>query len=506
MLFPTALLLLLVNVSAERPEEDTGKMELWSRGAFDLEDASLLWQKQSPVRAARRNAWLELRGGATTTSKLADLESQLGPEFAAAIEANNRDHAEDCKKSCEMFYCAEPGSPLQPLEELLEGDATTIKSYSLGAVPPEDFADEFGFPLDIIKVTEQKPLFSKEEAADVIVAAEAEGVDKNEFKSGKYQLGGDWVENLPATLVWFNKRLESTFFPLLVHLFPEIISSTSVLRAHSVSLLKYNSSHPRTDVHIDNGIFAMTIAMTPAEQYVGGGTFFEHMGVDHVLPMDVGHGTFRPGSVRHGGHRVTSGDRYILGAFLLLEDKVEHVRRLKNRGSDLRKQGDLEGAAKHFEWALALNPKCCTCLKDLAEIFQVQKKFTQAEEKLREALFYLEEKDSDALFNLGVVLSEQGRDDEAIEVYQRSISLNAEDAELCYNLGVKMGEKGNTEDEVKYYAMATKADPNFGGAWLNWGIAVAEQNDLDTAETMFLKAITCGGEVAPKAMINLILS
>ena len=47
------------------------------------------------------------------------------------------------------------------------------------------------FPLDLIKVTEGIPLFSAEEAAEVIRVAEAEGVDKNEYKSGKYQLGGE---------------------------------------------------------------------------------------------------------------------------------------------------------------------------------------------------------------------------------------------------------------------------------------------------------------------------
>ena len=46
------------------------------------------------------------------------------------------------------------------------------------------------FPLDIIKVTENVPLFSASEAAEVVANAEAEGVDKNEFKSGKYQLAG----------------------------------------------------------------------------------------------------------------------------------------------------------------------------------------------------------------------------------------------------------------------------------------------------------------------------
>jgi tetratricopeptide (TPR) repeat protein len=293
-----------------------------------------------------------------------------------------------------------------------------------------------------------------------------------------YELG-DWLVNLPKTREWFNSRLETTFFPLLAHLFPEVISSPAVIRAHSVSLLKYNASHPRTDVHIDNGVLAMTLAMTPMNDYVGGGTYFEHMGVDNVLQMDVGHGTFRPGSVRHGGHRVEGGTRYILGAFLLLEDRVEHVRRLKNRGSELRRSQDLVEAARHFEWAVALNPKCTTCLKDWAEILHTQKQFRESEEKIRQALELLEYKDSDALFTLGVLLSEQGRDEESIEAYKQSISLNAEDAELCYNLGVKLGAKGMVKEEMKMYAKATKADPRFGGAWLNWGTSLAEGGNLD---------------------------
>ena len=56
------------------------------------------------------------------------------------------------------------------------------------------------FPLDLIKVTENTPLFSAEEAARVIEMAEAEGVDKNEYKSGKYQLGGECTWTISWTL------------------------------------------------------------------------------------------------------------------------------------------------------------------------------------------------------------------------------------------------------------------------------------------------------------------
>jgi hypothetical protein len=43
----------------------------------------------------------------------------------------------------------------------------------------------------------------------VILTAEAQDVDKNEYQyiSGKYKVGGDWLTNLPKTREWFNKRL-----------------------------------------------------------------------------------------------------------------------------------------------------------------------------------------------------------------------------------------------------------------------------------------------------------
>jgi len=525
------------------------RMKLWSRGSdlcdidshkgYTLEEqvnileSATTWSplRLGPVRKGRRDflrqdecietncPLTKIRGGAMLTEvdssssseaysdrlkkRLQELGTQFGQEFTDAIEKNEKEHKEDCEVSCESYYCAPKiSSNDKDWDPSIQMNGTSFINYSFGATPPEDFFEEFGFPLDLMKVTKDKPLFSSEEAAHVISLARAEGIEHNEYRSGKYQLGGDWLTNLPKTREWFNIKLKTTLFPLMKHLFPEIVSSSSVLRAHSVSLLKYNTSHPRTDVHVDNGILAMTLAMTPQNEYVGGGTFFEHMGVDNVLAMDVGHGTFRPGSVRHGGHKVTDGTRYILGAFLLIEDRVEHVRRLKNRGSEMRRKQNLEGAAKHFEWALAINPKCTTCLKDWAEILLTQKRYDEAEEKIREVLTLLEEKDSDALFSLGVILSEAGKDDASIDAYTRSVKLNAEDAELCYNLGIKLGAKGDTKAEMAMYYRATTVDPKFGGGWLNWGTALAESGNFDDAEVMFLKAMECP-EVAAKAMLNL---
>jgi hypothetical protein len=151
------------------------------------------WQvlRMGAVRKTRRvNAIEFLRGGDTLQlqHKIQELGIQFGSDFLQAMEQNERDHAADCALSCQTYYCAPPGVTLKPLSSIL--NQTRIASYSMGAVPPEDFANDFGFPLDLIKVTQGEPLFTAGEASRVIATAQAEGVDKNEYISGKYKLGG----------------------------------------------------------------------------------------------------------------------------------------------------------------------------------------------------------------------------------------------------------------------------------------------------------------------------
>jgi len=462
---------------------------------------------QREIQPLKHEWWLNTRGGATTNQHNATLYQQeleatlralgerFGPAFVKDIEQNIIDHKNDCEKSCQSYFCFN-----ETTVDVATHQLPSLSSHSFGSVPPEDFAGAFGFPLDLIKVTNE-PLVTPAEAQQVTKMAEAEGILHNQFPSGKYKLGGDWLTNLPNTRVWFNELLQTRVFGLLAREYPEIVKDASTLRAHSVSLLRYNASHPRTDVHVDDGILALTVAMTPRQDYTGGGTYFEHW--DEILEMEVGHATVRPGNVRHGGHRVTSGERYVLGAFFLLEDRVEHVRRLKNRGTALRRQGDLIGAAQRFEWALALNPECTTCLKDWAEVLFTSDNLVGAETKIRQALDLLD-KDSDAWFTLGVILSKQEKDAESIEAYKRSIALNTEDAELCYNLAVKLGERGDRSSECDMYSKAVATDPDMGGAWLNWGTTLAEQSLLDDAESKFLRALaTSSLIVKAKAMVNL---
>lgn len=148
-----------------------------------------------------------------------------------------------------------------------------------------------------------------------------------------------------------------------------------------------------------------------------------------------------------------------------------------------------------FKWALKLNPKCATCLKNWGEALTVTNdgsppspKFAAAaEEKIRRALELLPH-DSDALFSLGVLLSGQGRKEEAMEAYSKSLSINADDHELCYNLAVQYGAKGEYDKEIEFYNMALAIKADFGSAWANLGVAYASTGRLKESEGPFLNA------------------
>ena len=158
-------------VTAGHDPSEEAKLDMWSRGAFDFKydlhhvgTISSLMIRLGPVSYVRRealahrnsphcdvNGYCHFRGGGQDstmdsethgTQKIEDLGARFGPAFLEAIEKNKLEHVEDCEKSCEIYYCADPSKPLVPLDTLIGG--TTIKSYSMGSVPPEDFAESFG--------------------------------------------------------------------------------------------------------------------------------------------------------------------------------------------------------------------------------------------------------------------------------------------------------------------------------------------------------------------------
>jgi len=102
----------------------------------------------------------------------------------------------------------------------------------------------------------------------------------------------------------------------------------------------------------------------------------------------------------------------------------------------------------------------------------------------------LEEDDlAEAHYNLGVVLAEQGKTDEAVSEFRKALRLNPDDAEAHSNLGVALAEQGKIEEAIPEYQEALRLNLDYAEAHYNLGVALGKQGKTDEAIAEFRKAL-----------------
>ena len=67
--------------------------------------------------------------------------------------------------------------------------------------------------------------------------------------------------------------------------------------------------------HVDDSLLSFIVQLS--DGFEGGGTWFAGLG--QSMPIDKGHVCCHASGVLHGGHPITSGVRYILVAFVIVE-------------------------------------------------------------------------------------------------------------------------------------------------------------------------------------------
>lgn len=75
--------------------------------------------------------------------------------------------------------------------------------------------------------------------------------------------------------------------------------------------------HPQLKPHRDGSVLSFNIALNPASDFDGGGTWFDSL--NDAVKIDDGQIVSHAAGVLHGGHGITRGKRYILVAFVILE-------------------------------------------------------------------------------------------------------------------------------------------------------------------------------------------
>lgn len=94
-----------------------------------------------------------------------------------------------------------------------------------------------------------------------------------------------------------------------------------------------------------------------------------------------------------------------------------------------------------------------------------------------------------AHLNLGGVLVEQGRTEDAIDQFQQALQIRPGYAETYYNLGNARLQQGRLDEAMAYFQQALQIRPDYADAHFNLGVALYRKGNVGEAMTHFQQAL-----------------
>ena len=95
----------------------------------------------------------------------------------------------------------------------------------------------------------------------------------------------------------------------------------------------------------------------------------------------------------------------------------------------------------------------------------------------------------DAHYNLGHLLEEMGQTNDALAQYQRALELNPRYTDAHNNLGVLLRAMGRTDEALAHYQKALELDPNRAGVQYNLGSLLEDMGRTDEALDHYQEAL-----------------
>lgn len=182
--------------------------------------------------------------------------------------------------------------------------------------------------------TTTHPIFTINECQMIINEAEqkAHQMGWTTSRHGNYPTTDIPIVELPTTLQFLKHALLERIYPLLRTQFGNILPNNGKsLCVADGFIVKYDATAQdggQTELkpHRDGSILSFNIALNPSTDYDGGGTWFASLLLPNnnpnnepVVRIDVGQIVTHSSSLLHGGHGITSGQRYIMVCFVILE-------------------------------------------------------------------------------------------------------------------------------------------------------------------------------------------
>jgi len=121
---------------------------------------------------------------------------------------------------------------------------------------------------------------------------------------------------VPEVDRWVRSTIEERVFPRMSESY-DLPGCAYALHFRDLFFVKYcneSGGQPGLDLHKDGSILSFNILLNPAEEFVGGGTYFEHEDKNYCLTQ--GDCLTHSGKVNHAGTPISSGTRMVLVGFV----------------------------------------------------------------------------------------------------------------------------------------------------------------------------------------------
>jgi protein O-GlcNAc transferase len=177
-----------------------------------------------------------------------------------------------------------------------------------------------------------------------------------------------------------------------------------------------------------------------------------------------------------------------------LKFKPDLAEACNNLGVVLQAQGKIAEALAAYERAMKLRPGDVEAAYNRAVALQQQGRAPEAESAYRDIL--RQSPNRLVYVNLGALLQEQGRLDEALAAFDAALALDRDYAEAQFNRGVVLQQQGRLDAAIAAYQQAVRLRPDYIEAATNAGIALQELGRLDEAAGAFEHAAKLRPDVA----------
>jgi len=279
---------------------------------------------------------------------------------------NSMAHAQELLRAEDLGYRPVSSLPLPPWRPppvrpyYVPRDATgmgPVCPFALAAPDPEASA------LPLVFETYAEPMASMDECSMVVDEARAHIASGGVGATFSYTETSRniAVHSLPRTQQWLNSCLLPRVSALAGMCFGEAaIGDLRRLRIYRALVVQYDAAAGLThqEMHRDHSLLTCVITLNDRGQYRGGGTMIEALG--QAFAPDRGHALVAASALRHAGHTIEAGERWVMVLFLACEDMRygENVRHFVGRATGRLMEGDRQGAAHFLSLARAMCDDC----------------------------------------------------------------------------------------------------------------------------------------------------